>query len=418
MSSDTPWHVPGKWHAVPAWWEPELQDQLPNLPKEVGLIDCTMAEGPDAVGCHLSWQSRVEIAEKLDEAGVGAITTPGGCSKQEVIDWIKTVKKRGVKAQIVNKVVGFRPPLRPGWKEPIDKFIDMGGDVFEVHSFWGWSEMVSDFSEGVSKEQVIDAIGEAIPYAKSKGVHVNYAHGDQLRHRLSTTLSFYKAAIDAGADSIYLWDSRGNCNPLAAYHLVSKFKEIAGDRPFYIQFHNDTGMATANSFAAATAGATVLDCSVLGIGDRGGCVALEEIACALEMYGIKTGVKLEKLYELGKFVEQAFGVETQIWKPIVGRGAFMENGWGHGGPDVPSETFSGIGAEVVGRERFKSMLGGNIFSPRHQGFWTDMLDIWGYEFTEKDLDAIKERTRDAIISRRGSIEIDEFKVICEGVLGS
>ncbi len=75
MSESTPWHVPGKWHAVPAFWDAELQAQFPGKSPQVQLLDCTMAEGPDAVGCHLGWKSCIDLALMLDDAGVGAITS-------------------------------------------------------------------------------------------------------------------------------------------------------------------------------------------------------------------------------------------------------------------------------------------------------------------------------------------------------
>lgn len=416
MNQSTPWHIPGKWYAVPGFWEPELQAQLSGKPAEVRLLDCTMAEGPDAVGCHLGWKSCVELASMLDDAGVGAITTPQGHSFKEEADWIKTVKRNGVKALIINKLTAIRQPLEPGWKETMDRQWDIGGDVYIMHTLWNWPHMLSDFTGELTKAQVIDAIQEAIRYAKTRGIYVCYSHGDTMRHRLPTLLTFYKAAIEAGADSVYLWDSRGNCNPFVSYFLVKKIKELVGEKPIYIQFHNDLGMATGNSFAAAMAGASMLDCSLLGIGDRGGCVPLEEVACSLELYGVRTGMKLEKLYELAQFAEKAFSIETQLWKPIVGRGSFMENGWGHRNPGDPDETSGGITPQAVGRGSFQSMMSGRVFSERDDRFWTDMLDIWGYTYADKDLGEIKERTMHAIISRRGAIDMEEFHAICEGVL--
>lgn len=416
MSESTPWHVPGKWHAVPGFWEPELQAQLSGKPAQVRLLDVTMAEGPDCVGCHLGWKSCVDLALMLDDAGVAAITTPQAHSFKEETDWIKTVRKNGVKALLINKLTVIRQPLEPGWKDTMQRQWDIGGDVFIMHSMWDWGRMTSDFSKGVTKAQVIDAIQESIRFAKSKGIYVCYSHGDTMRHLLPTLLTFYKAAIEAGADSIYIWDSRGNSNPFASYFMVKKFKELVGDRPIYIQFHNDLGMATANSFAAAMAGASMMDCSLLGIGDRGGCVPTEEVACALEMYGIKTGIKLEKLYELAQFAEKAFSIETQLWKPIVGRGSFRENGWGHRNPGDPDETSGGLTPQTVGRGSFESMMSGRVFSERDDRFWTDMLDIWGYKHANGDIAEIKERTMHAIISRRGAIDMEEFHAICEGVL--
>jgi isopropylmalate/homocitrate/citramalate synthase len=418
MGNITPWHVPGKWYAVPGYWEPEMQAQLAGKPAEVRLLDCTLAEGPDAVGCHLSWKSCVDLAMMLDDAGVEAITSPGGHSPREESDWIKTVKRNGLKARIVNKLTAIRQPLKPGWKDAMNRQWDIGGDIFIMFSTVEWAHTVTDFIQDITKAQEVDVIQEAIRYAKSRGIYVAYSHCDTMRHRLPTILTFYKAAAEAGADSFYVWDSRGNSNPFISYFFVKKLKEAVGSRPIAIQFHNDIGLAAGNSFAAAMGGASLLDCAVLGIGDRGGCVPMEEIACSLEMYGVRTGMKLEKLSGLAKAVESAFSVSTQLWKPIVGRGAFMENGWGHRDSGDPDETSAGLTPAVVGAGPFKNMMGGRVFSERDSSFWGDMLDMWGYKYTRKDLDEIKERTMHAIIARRGAIDLDEFRAICEGVVSN
>ena len=420
MNNMTPWHVPGKWHAVPSYWEPEMQALLPDKPAEVRLLDCTLAEGPDAVGCHLSWKSCVELAMMLDDAGVEAITAPAAHSNKEESDWIKTVKRNGLKARIVNKLTLIQPPLKPGWKDAMNRRWDVGGDIFILFSIsmTDWPSMINDYTEGVSKAQEVEAIQEAVRYAKRRGIYVTYSHYDTMRHRLPTVLTFYKAAAEAGADSFYIWDSRGNSNPFVAYYFVKKLREVAGSRPIFIQFHNDLGMATANSFAAAMAGANYLDCSVMGLADRGGCVPMEEIACSLEMYGVRTGIKLEKLLGLARAVENAFSVQAQQWKPIIGRGAFMENGWGHRASGDPDETTAGLAPKVVGGGEYQKMMGGRVFSERDDSFWTDMLDIWGYKYIKKDLDEIKERTMHAIIARRGAIDMDEFRAVCEGVLSN
>lgn len=120
------------------------------------------------------------------------------------------------------------------------------------------------------------------------------------RHRVP----FFKAMADAGADGVYVVDSRGNSTPLATRVFIGRIRKAVGERcDVYIQHHNDLGVATANAMAAAEGGANWIDASVIGIGDRGGCVALEEAAALFEMYGIDTGIKLDKLYELCRYVQ-------------------------------------------------------------------------------------------------------------------
>jgi isopropylmalate/homocitrate/citramalate synthase len=133
----------------------------------------------------------------------------------------------------------------------------------------------------------------------------------------------------------------------------------------YVQHHNDLGVATANAIAAAEQGANWIDASVIGIGDRGGCVALEEAAALFEMYGVQTGIRLEGLYELCRYVQQAYGIALPPWKPIVGSNWNKEEGAGHLEGSDNAEATIGIAPQVIGRE-FEAVIGGKILFGRER----------------------------------------------------
>ena len=146
---------------------------------------------------------------------------------------------------------------------------------------------------------VVDAITESIQYMKRQKVRVVPWMVDSMRSPVDTACLFFKAMADAGADGVYVVDSRGNSAPLATRTFIRRVRDAVGSKcDVYVQHHNDLGVATANAMAAVEGGANWIDASVIGIGDRGGCVALEEAAALFEMYGIATGIKLEHLYEL------------------------------------------------------------------------------------------------------------------------
>ena len=213
---------------------------------------------------------------------------------------------------------------------------------------------------------VVDAITESIPYMKRQKVRVVPWMVDSMRSPVDTACLFFKAMADAGADGVYVVDSRGNSAPLATRTFIRRVRDAVGSKcDVYVQHHNDLGVATANAMAAVEGGANWIDASVIGIGDRGGCVALEEAAALFEMYGIATGIKLESLYELCLYVQKAYGIKLPPWKPIVGENWNKEEGVGHQEGSADAESTIGIAPRVVGRE-FENVIGGKILFGRER----------------------------------------------------
>jgi isopropylmalate/homocitrate/citramalate synthase len=232
--------------------------------------------------------------------------------------------------------------------------------------------------------------------------------------------------VDAGADGVYLVDSRGNSNPLATRTFVRKIREAVGPKSdIYVQHQNDMGVATACAMAAVEAGANWTDASVLGIGDRGGCVSLEEAAALFEMYGYSTGIKLEGLYELCRYVQKAYGVDLAPWKCIAGENWNKEEGVGHLEGSSEAEATIGIAPRVVGRE-FEAVIGGKVLFGRERSsahtddplFVRKVVRDFGMEVSEEQFQIILTRSRAAVASTydRHFLTFDEFRSICDGVV--
>lgn len=423
--AETPWHQPGRWFMNPSYWAPEVRQQLKAMPSRVKIIDCTLTEGDDAVGHQLNWLTRIGVAEKLNEAGVGAITLPSHARHEEERDFVKAYAKLGLSVPLVAKGPGVRPPLRGDWKSVIDRFVDMGTPMISPIFRWEPKDTFSDFTAGLTKSQVIEAIDTSVRYMKSQGVNVVPWIDDAMRTRVDTAAEFYGALAHAGADGVYVVDSRGNSIPTATRHFISRIKQAVGDTPIYIQHHNDLGVATANAIAAVEAGAEWVDASVTGIGDRGGAVALEEVACLLEAYGVETGIALERLYDVGCYVRDAFGVTFHDWKPILGANWNKEEGLGHKEGGDAEEATIAIASSVVGRP-FEGVIGAKILFGRERSsapdsdprFLRELIEAWSWNYDEEQFGEILFRARAALATsrRQGYLTIQQFKDIVASVL--
>src|SRR6478672_9567444 len=403
-----PWHQPGKWLANPAYWDDESTQARAGMPQSIQFIDCTISEGDDCVGHQLNWNTRLGVIERLDAIGVGEITLPSHATFSEERDMIKACRRMGVRTRLVAKGPGVKPPLKGDWRSAIDRHIDLGAEVISPIVKWDYADTLSDFSGDLSKQIVVDAITESIAYMKRQTVRVVPWMVDSMRSPVDTACLFFKAMADAGADGVYVVDSRGNSAPLATRTFIGRVRRAVGDKcDVYVQHHNDLGVATANAMTAVEGGANWIDASVIGIGDRGGCVALEEAAALFEMYGI------------------AYGIKLPPWKPIVGENWNKEEGVGHQEGSADAESTIGIAPRVVGRE-FENVIGGKILFGRERSsahtddpvFLRDIVRDLGLEVSEEQFQRILNRARAAVASNYDThyLTFAEFEAICRGVV--
>lgn len=420
-----PWHQPGKWLANPAYWETEALAAREGMPRRIHFIDCTLSEGDDCVGHQLNWNTRLALIERLDAVGVGEITLPSHITFSEERDLVKACRRLGVRTRLVAKGPGVSPPLRGDWRGAIDRHIDLGTEVISPIFKWSYADTISDFGGALTKQAVVEAIAESIAYMKRQRVRVVPWMVDSMRTPVDTACLVFQAMADAGADGVYVVDSRGNSTPLATRVFIRRVKQAVGRCDVYVQHHNDLGVATANAMAAVEGGATWIDASVIGIGDRGGCVALEEAAALFEMYGIATGVKLEKLYDLCRHVQSAYGIALPPWKPIAGENWNKEEGWGHLEGSTAPEATIGVAPQLVGRE-FEAVIGAKILFGRERSsaltddpvFLRELVHRWGMTITEEQFQTILLRARAAVATAHGRhyLTFDEFQSLCDGVL--
>lgn len=309
-------------------------------------------------GYALSLDKKLRIARMLDELGVDIIEAGFPASSKTDFATIRILSSERPRAVIAG--------LARANKADIDAAIDSGVDL--VHVFIATSDIHMKYKLRMSREEVLERIRESVEYAKSRGVKVLFSAEDATRSDLEFLVTAYRTAIDAGADIINVPDTVGVLTPSRARFLIEYLRQRLPPIPIDVHFHNDFGMAVANTVTAVEAGADGVQVTVNGFGERAGNAALEEVVAALHfLLGYRTNIRLEKLYDVCRAVAELFGIRLQPNKPIVGDTAFAhESGIHvHGVLNNPF-TYEPITPEAVGNRR-RIVLGKH--SGRHAVEW-------------------------------------------------
>jgi homocitrate synthase NifV len=202
----------------------------------------------------------------------------------------------------------------------------------------------------MSEADALARIEELVPLARSGGKQVAFCLEDGSRTPLDRIVRMFRAAQDAGADYAVLADTVGVLTPFATFDLFQALgREIR--IPLGAHFHDDLGLALANTLAALQGGARVAHVTVNGVGERAGNACLEELAVALEVkYGVRLGLDLSGLADLSALVHRASGTEAPAHKAVTGKWCFThESGIHVAGVLASQETYQAYPPALVGR---------------------------------------------------------------------
>ena len=227
------------------------------------IIESTLREGEQFVNAFFTPDQKVEIATLLDEFGVEYIelTTPLASPQSEKD--CRTIAKLGLRAKTLTHTSCSLKDVMVA--------VDTGVDGVDV--VIGTSSKLRNFSHGKSIEQIIELVDEVFTYLKKQNIEMRFSTEDTLRSNPEDLYRVYEAVDALGVHRVGIADTVGIGNPRTIYNLVSELRRrVKADIEFH--GHNDTGCAIANAFAALEAGATHVDTSILGIGERNGITSL------------------------------------------------------------------------------------------------------------------------------------------------
>lgn len=255
-----------------------------------------------------------EIAKALDEVGVDYLELTSPAASEQSRNDCKVISSLGLKAKILTHVRCHMDDAKLA--------IDTGVDGLDV--VIGTSSFLREFSHGKDMEYITKQAVEVISYIKSKGLEVRFSTEDSFRSDLVDLLSIYKAVDKIGVNRVGIADTVGCANPRQVYELVKTLRSVVSC-DIECHFHNDTGCAIANAYAALEAGATHIDTSVLGIGERNGITPLGGLLARMYV-GDKDYVMkkydLTKIREVENIVADAVEVTVPFNNYITGYCAF------------------------------------------------------------------------------------------------
>jgi len=308
----------------------------------VQILDSTLREGEQTPGVTFSVEEKLKIASLLDEFGIDIIEAGHPRVSDDIFRGVKEISNQGFHAEILAHCRAIN--------EDID--VARSCDVDWVGIFFCVSNrrLEQQFRSDIDKATHL--VTGAVEYAKSYGLKVRYTPEDAVRTDYASLLKISKAAVAAGVDKISIADTVGAMTPIKMYELFKKLKSDLNVK-LNVHCHNDLGLATANSLAAYEAGATAIDVSVNGLGERVGIAPLSEVCVALQcMYNIRNRWKLEMLPQISQIVSQASGIFIAPNTPIIGENAFLHNAGLHVAAVLNDPSFyEVIPAELVGKKR-------------------------------------------------------------------
>ena len=374
---------------------PEIRTKFPQ--KTVHFYDTTLRDGEQAVGVVLSPEQKLEIARRLDKLGVDRIEAGFPRVSPEDAEAIRFMQKANLKAELW----GFSRAV----KGDVDELVRLGLKASVIES------PTSDIklkAYGISREELLKRVTDAVSVAKQNGITVAFFAVDGTRTQLDFLERVYLAALEAGAAEIVVVDTLGACGPEAAEFLTSEVCRWVGSSvPVHWHGHNDFGMATACAVAAVRGGATWIQGTINGMGERAGNADISEIALALRcLYDVPVALDLTMAREVSEVVCHNAGYRLDAWKPLVGDNLFMRESGAVASQFHLPEAIEPYSSELVNARR-------SVVLGKKSGL--DSIDIKAKELgltvvpgqRAPILEAVKKRA----IAKRGLLSDEEFRQI-------
>jgi isopropylmalate/homocitrate/citramalate synthase len=313
-----PWLNEGRWFTSP-WNHLEEARQGLNLPPKVAFHDITLRDGEQQAGIALTREDKVAIAKRLAAAGVDRIEAGMPIVSPQDEAAISDI----VQLDLGPQVFAFSRCMVDDVQRA--KATGVSGVVIEIPS----SGHMIEKAYGWPLERAIKLSIEATLAAKDAGLETVFFTIDSSRAEFDWYLDLVeRIGTEGHMDALALVDTTGGVAPHAIPVWVAKVRERLPDTRLEGHFHDDFGLAVANSLAAIASGVEVVHTTVSGVGERAGNCPMEELALALSMlYGVDHNLNPEEFYSLSRLVRERTGHVIPSNRAAVGERLFeIESG--------------------------------------------------------------------------------------------
>ncbi|MBR0079262.1 MAG: 2-isopropylmalate synthase [Synergistaceae bacterium] len=353
---------------------------------KVKIFDTTLRDGEQSPGCSMNLSEKIVMARQLEKLGVDIIEAGFAIASPMDFKSIQAIAQSAPNCIIASLARCNKLDIDTAWDAVKD------AKKPRIHVFIATSDVHMKFKLRMSPEQVLQTITDMVSYAKSKCDDIEFSAEDASRSDREFLAKSFSNAIAAGATTINVPDTVGYSTPQEMADLISYLREnVIGieNVDISVHCHNDLGMGVANSLACVKAGATQVECTVNGIGERAGNASMEEIVMALrtrkDFYQADTNINTLEIYKSSRLLSNITGVPIAPTKPIVGANAFAhEAGIHQHGIITNAQTYEIMNPDEIGIPHRALVLG------KHSGKHAlrERLEAMGYEIPDEELEDI------------------------------
>lgn len=346
------------------------------MPDRIKIFDTTLRDGEQTPGVNLNIHEKLEIARQLERLGVDVIEAGFAIASPGDFEAVKAVADNVKNVTIASLCRAVEKDIDRAWEAV------KGAQSPRIHTFIATSDIHMKFKLKMTEEEVLERAVAMVKYAKNYCSDVEFSAEDASRTRPEFLFRVVEAVINAGATVVNIPDTVGYTTPSEFGSLIKSIKENVSNinkADISVHCHNDLGLAVANSLAAILNGATQVESTINGLGERAGNAAVEELIMGIDtrkdFYNISHKIDTTQIYRTSKLVSSLTGITVQPNKAIVGANAFAhESGIHQHGVLSEKSTYEIMKPESIGLAQNRMVLG--KLSGRHA--FEDRLKELGY----------------------------------------
>ena len=377
----------------------------------IRIFDTTLRDGEQTPGVALNTEQKVVIAKQLAKLGVDIIEAGFPISSDGDFEAVKRIASE------------VRGPVICALARTADEDIQKAAESLReapkrrIHVFTSGSKIHLEHMLRKTEEEVLASSVESIRLAKQFTEDVEFSAQDCTRSDRQFLYDLYGAAIEAGATTINIPDTVGYGMPQEYAVLI---RDIITNTPgsehavISTHCHDDLGLAVANSLAAVGSGASQIECTINGIGERAGNTSLEEVVMALDTrrdhWGHQHGLNTKEIFRASRMVSMYTGTLVPPNKAIVGENAFShEAGIHQDGVLKAIETYEIMSAETVGRNAGVLVMG------KHSGrraFRQTLADLGYSALEDKDVNLLFRQFKE-LCDRKQTVTTEDIQALVD-----